>query len=1085
MSNFTFLRGASHAEELVAKAETLGLGAIAVVDKNTFGGVVRAHAAAEELGVRFIVGVRLVLNDGAEILAYPTDRAAYGRLCRLLTVGKRRTTKGECDIALQDLLEFGEGNILIVADGTDPTKIGAPLLSAFPENVYIGMAPRYDGEDQNRFVARAMAAEKIGAPLVALGDVLMHEASRLPLADVLSCIREKTTIDRLGRLAQPNAERRLKTEFEMRRMFKDHPSAIQNTSEIAERCRFSLSELKYEYPDEITDGMAPDDRLRKLTEEGLKLRYPDGVPLKIRAMVEKELKLIAELDFARYFLTVHDIVVFARSEGILCQGRGSAANSVVCYALGVTEASPETITMVFERFISEARNEPPDIDVDFEHERRERVIQHIFEKYGRHRAAICSTVVHFRTRRAIREVGKAMGLSEDAVGALSSEVWGTSSSGLGADRAKSAGLDASDRRLRLTLGLAKQIIGFPRHLSQHVGGFVITRGRLDEVCPIENAAMEDRTIIEWDKNDIDALGMLKVDVLALGMLSCIRKAFDLLKTWKGKSYTLATLPQEDPAVYDMLCVADSVGVFQVESRAQMNFLPRMRPRNYRDLIAEVAIIRPGPIQGDMVHPFIRRRCGEEEVTYPSEELKDVLERTYGVPLFQEQAMQIAIVAAGFTPTEAESLRRALGGFNRLGRVEDFKTRFIDGCISRGYDPQFADNCFKQLEGFSSYGFPESHAASFALLVYASAWLKRHHPEVFCCAILNAQPMGFYAPAQLVKDAREHGVDVRPICVERSYWDTVLEPAGDGRLAVRLGFRQIKGFSEEDGLWIASARGNGYRSIDAVWRRAGLSRRSLSRLAAADAFHEYGINRREALWQVKGLGGDKPLPLFEDAGEGLPEIAAVLPALSRKEEVFEDYIATRLTLRNHPVSLLRPDIGRFNNAHDLRNMPDGTWVTVTGLVITRQRPGTASGVIFLTLEDDTAVSNVIVWPKTFQKFRKEVMAGRLLRVTGKLQREGIVTHVISTRIDDISYLLDSLGTPLRADEQIDPSHDSADEARRPVEENRTGPLKRLRQPVSEAITHELQRTEVARHAGAGARHPREQAKKLIVGSRDFH
>jgi error-prone DNA polymerase len=1082
-SNFTFLTGASHAEELVSRAAELDLGAIAITDKNTFGGIVRGHGAAKELGVQYIVGVRLVLNDGSEILAYATDRTAFARLSRLLTIGKRRTVKGECELALQDVLEWGEGSILIALKAPDFGGVVKALADAFSENVFVGLVPRYDGEDKARFAARAMQAEHLSVRMVALGDVLMHVGARIRLADVLSCIREKTAIDKLGRFAQPNAERRLKSEFEMRRLFKDHSQAITNTGLIAGQCKFSLDELKYEYPDEVTDGVEPDIRLRTLTEEGLERRYPDGTPLKVRAMVEKELKLIGELDYARYFLTVHDVVAFARSKNIFCQGRGSAANSVVCYALGVTEASPETITMVFERFISEARNEPPDIDVDFEHERREEVIQHIYEKYGRERAGICSTVSHFRSRRAIREVGKAMGLSVDAVAALSSQVWGISNVGIGDDRAKAAGLDIKDRRLRQTLELTREIIGFPRHLSQHVGGFVITRGRLDELCPIENAAMEDRTVIEWDKDDIDALGMLKVDLLGLGMLTCIRKSFDLLKTWKGERYTLATLPQEDPAVYDMLCEADTVGVFQVESRAQMNFLPRMRPRAFQDLIAEVAIIRPGPIQGDMVHPYIRRRRGEEPVVFPSEELREVLERTYGVPLFQEQAMQIAIVAAGFTPNEADALRRALNGFRRQGAVEDFKTRFIEGCLARGYEPAFAENCFKQLEGFSSYGFPESHAASFALLVYASAWIKRHHPDVFCCALLNSQPMGFYAPAQIVRDARQHGVKVYPVCVERSYWDNVLEIDGDGSLAVRLGFRQIKGFKEEDGHRLAAARGNGYRSIDAAWRRAGLGRRALAKLAGADAFAEYGVSRREALWTIKGLGGDKPLPLFEQDGEGLPDIETRLPIMDRKEEVFEDYVATRLTLREHPAALLREDMRAFKSAEALRETPDEEWVSVAGLVITRQRPGTASGVIFITLEDDTAVANIVVWPKVFEKFRKEVMAGRLLRISGRLQREGVVTHIIAARIEDYSYLLDTLGDQISFSDQIDPTRDNADEAKRPNPEHRTGPQSRSRPPVSEAITIELQRARHARY-GAGARHPREQAKKLFY-SRDFH
>ena len=1098
ISNFTFLTGASHAAELAQRAKALGLSALAITDVNTFAGIVRGHAAAKELGLTYVVGVRLRLIEGPDILAYPKSRVAYGRLCRLLTFGKRRTTKGKCELTLDDVLEWGEGSILIVAGEDGTARALTALKAKFGDAIYLGLTPKYDGYDKTHFKARADIAKACKVQLVAIPAPIMHEGNRRRLADILSCIREKTTIDKLGRLAQPNAERRLKSEFEIRRLCKDYAEAVSNTDVIAQACTFSLDELKYEYPDEVLDGELPDARLRRLTVAGLKWRYPEGPSLRVQAMVEKELSLIAQLDYARYFLTVHDIVGFARSKNILCQGRGSAANSVVCYALGITEASPETITMVFERFISEVRDEPPDIDVDFEHERREEVIQHIYEKFGRHRAGICSTVIHFRSRAAIREVGKAMGLSEDAVAALSSKVWGHySREGISEAHIKSAGLDPNDRRMMQTIELTAQIQGFPRHLSQHVGGFVITAGRLDEMCPVENAAMADRTIIEWDKDDIDAIGMLKIDVLALGMLSCLRKAFDLLADWKGERYTLATLPQDDPAVYDMLCVADTLGLFQVESRAQMNFLPRMRPRVFYDLVIEVAIIRPGPIQGDMVHPYLKRRRGEEPVVYPSDALIPVLGKTLGVPLFQEQAMQIAVVAAGFTASEADQLRRALGAFRSVGSVQSFKDRFITGCLDNGYDLSFAEAVFRQLEGFSGYGFPESHAASFALLVYASAWLKCHHPEVFATALLNSQPMGFYAPAQIVGDARRHNVEVRPICAEHSYWDNVLEPAGDGRLAIRLGFRQIKGFKEEDGLWLAAARGNGYRSIDAVWRRAGLGRRALSKLAQADGFAAYGLSRRDALWQVKGLSGDKPLPLFKSTGEGLPTLLATLPEMSAGEQVFEDYVGTRLTLREHPIELLQERIGHTVRAADLRDTPDGSRVEVCGLVITRQRPGTASGVIFLTLEDQTATSNIVVWPIMFKRARGTVMTGRLLKIGGKLQREGIVTHVIANRIEDLSYLLDTLGDAESAGEMIDPTRDNADEAKRPV------PAKD-RQHLYEKANSALARDKNGRYGkglsetgdpprarningyynGGGARHPRQQANKLFP-SRDFH
>lgn len=1085
LSNFTFLRGASHASELIERADELGLSALAITDINSFAGIVRGHAAAKVVGLQYVVGVRLQLTDMSDILAYPKSRTAYAALSRLLTVGKRRSKKGSCQISLSDVLDHMTDTVLILAGELDQSEAIASLKALENVDLFIGLAPRYDGHDQAHFKARSALAQSFGLELVTIGDVIMHQANRRRLADVLSCIREGVKIDQLGRCALPNSERRLKSEFDMRRMFKGYERAISNTSRIAALCQFSLDELAYEYPDEVTDGMPPMERLRQLTETGLKWRYPDGVPLRVQKMVDKELRLIGELNYPQYFLTVHDIVAFARSKGILCQGRGSAANSVVCYALGITEASPETITMVFERFISEVRNEPPDIDVDFEHERREEVIQHIYEKYGRERAGICSTVIHFRSRAAIREVGKVMGLSEDAISALSSQIWGWGGGGISDQRVESAGLNLMDERLRLTMELTHEIIGFPRHLSQHVGGFVITRGRLDELCPVENAAMADRTIIEWDKDDIDEIGMLKIDVLALGMLTCLRKSFDLLRRWKGEDYSLATLPQEDRSVYDMLCVADTVGLFQVESRAQMNFLPRMRPRCFYDLVIEVAIIRPGPIQGDMVHPYIKRRRGEEPVTFASPDLEPVLEKTLGIPLFQEQAMQIAVVAAGFTASEADQLRRALGTFRGPGTVQAFKDRFISGCLSRGYDQKFANAVFRQLEGFSGYGFPESHAASFALLVYASAWIKCHHPEVFCCAILNSQPLGFYAPAQLVIDARKHGVEVLPICAERSYWDSTLEPSPTGKLAVRLGFRQIKGFKEEDAQWLTACRANGYRSIEAIWRRAGINRLALSKLASADAFKSYGLSRREALWQVKGIGGEKPLPLFQSKGEGINEAGGLLPIMSHEEQVFEDYVALRLSLRDHPVRLLRDDLKVHLRNEDIRETQDGTWVTVCGLVITRQRPGTASGVIFLTLEDETGTGNIVVWPRTFEAYRQVVMSGRLIKVRGKLQREGIVSHVIASSIDDCSYLIESLGDAQSAGEMIEPTRDNADEAKRPVpQREKQGDRRAIKHRVSEHGEDARHGTVSSFYNGGGARHPREQAKKLFP-SRDFH
>ena len=731
----------------------------------------------------------------------------------------------------------------------------------------------------------------------------MHHGARRRLVDVLTCIREGLRIDNIGRAAQANAERRLRPEAEMLRLFAGHEAAVHRAGEIAADCRFSLDELRYEYPREIWGGEDPQARLERLTAEGLNWRYPVGVPERVAAQAAHELALIGRLNYAPYFLTVSDVVDFARSREILCQGRGSAANSVVCYALGVTSVSPEIGTMVFERFVSEARDEPPDIDVDFEHERREEVIQYIYNRYGRHRAGLCATVIHYRGKRAIREVGTAMGLSRDTVAALSSQVWGWSSASLPHERVAELGFDPTERRLALTLEIVDEIIGFPRHLSQHVGGFVITEGRLDELVPVENAAMEDRTVICWDKDDIDTLGILKVDVLALGMLTCIRKAFDLIADHHGTRHTLASLPAEEPAVYDMLCRADSLGVFQVESRAQMNFLPRLRPRTFYDLVIEVAIVRPGPIQGDMVHPYLRRRRGEEKVEFPSDALGEVLGKTLGVPLFQEQAMQIAIIGAGFSPEEADRLRRALATFKKTGTIHTFRERFLEGMARNGYPQDFAQRCFSQIEGFGEYGFPESHAASFALLVYASAWLKCHHPAVFACALLNSQPMGFYAPAQIVRDAREHGVVVRPVCVNASYWDNALEPDGRGGLALRLGFRQIKGLRQDDADWIAAARGNGYREVSAVWRRAGVPPRVLAMLADADAFADLGLGRRAALWQVRAIRGDAPLPLFaglEEEAEG----PVNLPPMTLGEEIVADYTALRLSLRTHPMALLR-------------------------------------------------------------------------------------------------------------------------------------------------------------------------------------
>jgi error-prone DNA polymerase len=955
-SNFTFLTGASHPEEYMERAALMGLTAIAIADVNSVAGIVRAHSQAREIArqvaelealeaagdrigppapphlpppprapvrnvPRLIPAARLVFAEGVEITALAASRTGWAQLCRMLSTGRLRVAKGTCLLHLSDLPKAPEGLELILhvprTPGRDRMDRDGPghdwmdraraLAARHAGHMHLALAPWYDGEDTPRFDGLDQLAQRLGLPTLATAAPMMHHGRRRRMSDVLTAIRTGTRVDRLGRAALANAEQRLRSEREIRRLMGPHDATVDRAAALADRCRFDIASLRYEYPSEIAEGETAQQRLGRLAHEGLAWRYPMGAPARVQRMLDHELALIAKLKYEPYFLTVRDIVAFARSRGILCQGRGSAANSVVCYCLGVTSVSPEIGTMVFERFVSEARDEPPDIDVDFEHERREEVIQHIYDRYGRHRAGLCATVIHYRGKRAIREVGTAMGLSQDTIGALSSQLWGFfSTKGLERERMAEIGLDPDDRRLQLTMDLIYEIIGFPRHLSQHVGGFIVTEGRLDELVPLENAAMEGRTVICWDKDDIDALGILKVDVLSLGMLTCIRKAFDLIAMHHGTRHTLASLPPEDPAVYDMLCRADSVGVFQVESRAQMNFLPRMRPRCFYDLVIEVAIVRPGPIQGDMVHPYIRRRNGEEKVSFPSDALGKVLGKTLGVPLFQEQAMQIAIVGAGFTPEQADRLRRSLATFKKHGNVSEFRSLFLRGMAQNGYDRDFAERCFSQIEGFGAYGFPESHAASFALLVYASAWLKHHHPGLFACALLNSQPMGFYAPAQIVRDAREHGVIVRPVCVNASYWDNAMEPDGRGGLALRLGLRQIKGLSEEDAAWLTAARGNGYQSVRDVWRRAGLAPKVLARLAEADVFAALGLARREALWEARALARGPELPLFarDLDGEAITEAAAHLPQMTEGEQVVEDYVAMRLTLRRHPVALLR-------------------------------------------------------------------------------------------------------------------------------------------------------------------------------------
>ena len=1037
VSNFSFLRGASHTEELVERAAELGLAAIGIADRNTLAGAVRAHVAAKAVaakaaGLRLLTGARLDLACGHSLLCYPRDRAAYGRLCSLLTLGQRRAAKGDCVLHRDDVTAHAEGQVLIALppdrlDEDDGGPFAAALAAIRRRHegpLYLAAHMLYRGDDVSRLNRLAALAERHGVPLVATNDVHYHVPARRPLQDVLTAIRERVTVAQAGWRLAANAERHLKSGAEMARLFRGHEDAVARTLEIVRLCSFSLDELAYEYPDEpVPPGSTPRRHLEALTWEGAKQCYPGGIPAKVRRALVHELALIAELDYAPYFLTVHDIVRFARSKDILCQGRGSAANSAVCYCLGITAVDPAQIDLLFERFVSRERREPPDIDVDFEHERREEVIQYIYGRYGRERAGLAATVISYRGRSAARDVGKAMGLSEDTAAALAGAIRDVHREGIAASRLSEAGLDPADPLLRRTVALAAELIGFPRHLSQHVGGFVLTRGPLEEIVPIGNGAMKDRTFVEWDKDDLEALGLMKVDVLGLGMLTCIRKAFELLARHKDLHLTLASVPQDDPAVYDMLCRADTVGVFQIESRAQMNMLPRLRPRRFYDLVIEVAIVRPGPIQGDMVHPYLRRRDGLEEVVYPApapehgpaDELRRVLEKTLGVPLFQEQAMRLAMEAAKFTPDEADALRRAMATFRRRGTLSQLKEKMVGRMVARGYDPDVAERCFRQIEGFGDYGFPESHAASFALLAYVSSWLKCHHPDAFACALLNAQPMGFYAPAQIVRDAREHGVEVRPADVNASGWDNSLEDAGegagDGLCALRLGLRQVGGLRKEDAARIADGRDAPYPDVGALHRRAGVSVPAIETLAAADAFRSAGLARRQALWQARALTEAAPLPLFEpaDEREDGPEPAVALPTMAAGEQVVEDYRTLRLSLRAHPLSFLRKRLaGRgVLPAEALLRARDGDRAATAGLVLVRQRPGSARGVIFMTLEDETGTMNVVVWPNNLEKYRPAVLGARLAMVRGRVQRAGEIVHLVAARVEDLTHWLDLL------------------------------------------------------------------------------
>src|SRR5262245_62103381 len=1194
-TNFSFLRGGSHPEELVATAKLLGLEAIAVTDRNTLAGVVRGHLAAREVdGIKFIVGVRLDLKDAPSLLAYPMDRSAYGRLCRLLTLGQRRADKGDCILHLDDVAAHAEGLIFIALPPDDfsssPSLLSSPGLTGRSSNhqsldnegprlldarfhghdkgkfedqlkrikemlgpqvrLYLAARHSYRGDDRARIAALSELGKQRGIPIVATNGVLYHAPHRRDLQDVLTAIREKCTVAEAGLRLEANAERQLKSAHDMARLFSGNEDALYRTIEIAEACTFSLDELKYEYPDEpVPEGKTPQSHLEDLTWEGAAWRFRDGIPDKVRDTLAKELALIAELDYARYFLTVHDIVRFARSQGILCQGRGSAANSAVCYCLAITNVDPTEIDLLFERFVSPERKEPPDIDVDFEHERRGEVIQYIYARYGRDRAGLAATVICYRGRLAVREVGKALGLSEDTVAALATTIWGLSNSSLPEEYVRQAGLDPSDPLLARCLELMHELINFPRHLSQHVGGFVLTRGPLSEVVPIGNAAMEDRTVIEWDKDDLDALGLLKVDVLGLGMLTCIRKAFALLKDHYGKNVALGTVPRDDPPFYDMLCVAHSIGVFQVESRAQMNMLPRLKPRCFYDIVIEVAIVRPGPIQGDMVHPYLRRRCGEEPVEFPSphpdhgpaDELHQVLGKTMGVPLFQEQAMRLAMVAAKFSGPEANELRRAMATFRRRGTIDRLREKMVGRMTERGYPAEFAERCFNQIKGFGEYGFPESHAASFAHLVYVSSWLKCHYPAAFAAALLNSQPMGFYAPAQIVACARAHGVEARPPDINHSLWDCTLEEARDGAFALRLGLRQIDGLREvevqrlvsvrdgiptelnphlfapphpspckvedSDGLQPSLGRDQDatdplsnpppfrgrekFSDVRDLWRRSGIGRASIEKLAAADAFRSLGLDRRQALWEVRGLPKESSLPLFDHAAtaEAGDEKKVALPLMPLSEHVVNDYRTLRLSLKAHPMSFLRTRVAasRILSCADLKQTRDGARVSVAGVVLVRQRPGSAQGVVFMTIEDETGIANSVIWPKVLERMRKVVMGARLVVVHGRVQRHEDIIHVVAERLEDRS---DWLRLLTENGENLSVALANADEIRRPE----PGPWRNKSDELPLPIAHgdhvehaggedPRERVRERGHPRWHSRHPR--TERIIPRSRDFH
>jgi error-prone DNA polymerase len=1156
-SCFSFLRGASDPVDLALTARALGYDAIGIADANSMAGVVRIHAEATTLKLRPVIGCRIETVEGLAFLAYPKDRAGYGRLCRLISAGRMATPEGEwqqkgvCQITLPMLAGHSEGVQLILLPPKDltiaftmevesnvvplsfpqPSPLKergfstAPFLEILPHLAarlptlrHVAVAYLYTGDDIARITELDALAQANGLHILATNDVLYHEAARRPLQDVMTAIRHKTTVARAGLLLKANAERHLKSPAEMVSLFERWPHAIAAAREVADACRFSLEELRYEYPEEICpDGLDSQGWLERLTWEGAARRYPEGVPDGVRETLRRELDLIGTLQLARYFLTIKDIVDYARGcdPPILCQGRGSAANSAVCYCLEITAVDPAKHALLFDRFISEERREPPDIDVDFEHERREEVIQYIYRRYGRHRAGLCATVIHYRPRMAIREVGKAMGLSEDVTGALARTVWGGWGREIGEKHVTETGMDVTDPHLRRVLKLTEQMIGMPRHLSQHVGGFILTQNALTETVPIGNGAMADRSFIEWDKDDIDALGILKVDVLALGMLTCIRKCLDLLGDHHDRHLTLATVPREDPEVYAMLCKGDSLGVFQVESRAQMNMLPRLRPREFYDLVIQVAIVRPGPIQGDMVHPYLKRRRGAEAVAIPApspehgppDELSSILGRTLGVPIFQEQAMKIALDAAKFSSVEANQLRKAMATFRSRGMVDVLEDRMVEKMVERGYDREFSQRCFNQIKGFGEYGFPESHAASFAHLVYISSWLKCHFPAAFGCALLNSQPMGFYAPAQIVRDAREHGVWVLPADVNFSDWDCTLEdlrkdPPWDGKdfhlphvrldrhIALRLGLRQIDGFTEAAAIQIATARADGpFRDVSELRERAGLTPAQIERLAAADAFNSLDLTRRQALWDARSLIAAPDLPLFAAAkarGEGTERAATRLPVMPLSEEVVADYQTQRLSLKAHPLAFLRASLAErgFVRACDLKERKFRSMVQVAGVVLIRQRPGSAKGVCFITIEDETGVANIVVWPHLKEKYRKVVMASRLMEVRGRVEYDDEVIHVIAAHMHDATHELHRLSEDL-----LPTTIARADHCNNPLPQ-RWGPKDDLREGADDPFAPAEPPIEPWQPPGPNNRecgfhqgHPRDV--RIIPKSRDFH